>query len=275
MRAALLWFVGLPTVVFGVAVHAQQPKDCSFEFPGTFDTYPRLRRARLETPTRDPDNWRGGWNYEYIFDVARKTIDDFSKERYLFTDFAKICVFTVNDSDGRIHDSNGAGGIAVSRTTRDGIIHRRIYYNTNQGSDVATMRLFLHELGHHIASYVDGTFSTDGFSVGRRYNVHVRQRMAEFWAGAILYRLNKSEHGRFSLETLTRDWGSWGYTGTYLSSRDRAFTLEGGWLQSEYGDTPFWYYGTYDLDWIYRCPHEHPTVFSSTSTDDSGTIIDI
>lgn len=275
IRAALFCFIGLPAIALGIPVNGQQPKDCNFEMPGLFDEFPRLRRARLETPTRDPDNWRGGWNYEYIFDVARETIDDFAKERFLFTDFEKMCVFTLSDSDGLVHDRNGAAGIASARKTNDGIIHRRIYYNTNQPSDVATMRLFLHELGHHIASYVDGTFSTDDFSVGRRYNIHIRQRMAEFWAGAILYRLNKAEKGRFSLETLTGNWGHRGYTDLYLSTRDKISTLREGWLQSEYGDTPLWYYGTYDGEWIYQCPHEHPAIFSSTSTDDSRTIIDI
>ena len=75
--------------------HAQQRKDCNFEFPGLFRDYPRLREATLQTPTRNPDNWRGGWNYEYILDVARDTLRNFRRDENLFKDFAKICVFTL------------------------------------------------------------------------------------------------------------------------------------------------------------------------------------
>ena len=254
-------FVLLLTVCVQPA-HAQQRKDCNFEWPGLFRDYPRLREATLQTPTRNPDNWRGGWNYEYILDVARDTLRDFRRDEYLFNDFAKICVFTIGDGDGRIAD--GVAGIAPMWKVRKGTIHRRIYYNTSQSSDVVTMRLFLHELGHHIASYVDGTFSNDDFSVGRQHNMHVIQRMADFWAGAILYRLNEAERRRFTLERLLKRFGPRGYTDLYNSTPDIVETIRRGWLQSEYGDTPLWYYGVYDQPWIYQCPHQHPTVFAST-----------
>ena len=180
-------------------------------------------------------------------------------------------VFTINTGDRRIRD-DGVGGVALTWRKRDGMMHRRIYY-AQQDSSVETMRLFLHELGHHIASYVDGTYSAGDFSVGFRHNTHVRQRMAEYWAGAILYRLNEAEPGRFALEPLFRRWGSWDYSSNFLSKADRVATLREGWRHSEYGDSPFWYYGEYDQDWVYRCPHEHPAVLAST--DSNAPIIEI
>ena len=255
--------VGFAILIFvGQSGHAQQPKNCSFEWPGLFREYPKLRSAMLETPTRNPDNWRSGWNYEHIFDVVRDTLRDFKSDQHLYKDFEKICVYALDHHDGVIGD--GVAGVALMWKAEGGMIHRRIYYNPNQGSAVRTMWLFLHELGHHIASYVDGTFSTADFSVGRQHNMHVMQRMADFWAGAILYRLNEAEPGRYDLDSLFRTWGRRGYSNRFISTADTMFAMRKGWLHSEYSDTPWWYYGVYDEPWVYQCPHNHPAVLAST-----------
>lgn len=247
-------------------------KDCSVDWTGLVRTYPWLQHAVLQTPTRNPDRWKGRWNYEYVFEVARATIDDFSGKRHLFAGFEKLCVFELKRRDGLI-SSDGVGGLAFHQRFRDGGIRRHIYYNPNQHSDFWSMRLFLHELGHHIASYVDGTHSNDRTNVGFRHNMHVRQRMAEFWAGAILYRLNEREPGRFELASNLRNMRESGYTSRFISSRNRAFTLREGWEESKYGDTPWPYYGTYDAPWVHKCPHQHPVILASQ--DPYAPVVDI
>lgn len=93
---------------------------------------------------------------------------------------------------------------------------------------------YLHELGHHISS---------GYLQQIREKT-VREKHADFWSGAIAYRISKNEqgwtahdlfHGR---DKVVSDVGSEKY--------DRVFAFKEGWAAAEYGDTWLPYYGTWD-----------------------------
>ena len=240
-----------------------QDKDCRVS-PDFYKSYPEYRGAKLETPTRNPLNWRGGWNYEHIFKVARETIDDFWNEDALFSDFEALCVYTV---EGYPHGRGHYRGVATVWTNPSTYrTQRAIHYNL--GSSDGAMWAILHELGHHISSYlVVGTPRPEVVRRAHRLGTriewpsravsHVIEKHADFWAGAIAQRLNKYEPGRWEINNFAGlHWArSTQPSATHPSLRTRREMKLLGWEHAEFGDTPLWYYGNHELPVLYDCPH--------------------
>ena len=82
--------------------------------------------------------------------------------------------------------------------------------------------------------------------------------MADFWAGAISFNLNKHEPGRWTLDkrfgqpipltrsingTIGRDSGGSTY---FISFADRKNAFAQGWMNAEFGDRSWFHYGFHD-----------------------------
>ena len=101
---------------------------------------------------------------------------------------------------------------------------------------------YLHELGHHISyDYLEGR--------GRRRHMTVLQKHADFWAGAVAYRIAKHEEGWTAHELF-------GGRGEYwVDGYDAVEAFDQGWEESKYGDTWFLYYGSWyaeHIPWLWE-----------------------
>ena len=219
---------------------------CSYSLALAKDCrYPAYPGGQLVTPTRNSSNWDTSFlNFGALFDVVRSTVDDFTGDEALFTDFEDICVYVHRENFHGEYSGMAVYDGFIPERGRIRIHHREIHVRTNTRYPYSYV-VTLHEIGHHI---------TMPLRLGRSYTQHkeIAEKTADFWAGAIMQRLHKLEpSGIWDIERFISNF-VWKDNPQDFWRRE---VMREGWRQAGYGDTVFLYYGTYDIDWLKRCTY--------------------
>ena len=123
---------------------------------------------------------------------------------------------------------------------------------------------YLHELGHHI--------SMDYIRIkGGRRDPAVREKHADFWAGAIAYRISKNEPGWTADDLYQGEKEVWRHVRGSRVEYDERAAFELGWAQAEYGDTWLARYGEWDAarqPWLW----EPSTIEYFSAEEDDGWV---
>ena len=202
-------------------------------------------------------HWRNiksirGFNLDVIMEYVAETIDDFWRDSILRKAYRMPVGVYYGDSQrpsiagtwyspvGRHRDKDRGDSFSCPSAI---IVKRGM-------SEDETMYVLLHEIGHHLSSIY---LTVKG---GERDTI-VWEKHADFWAGAIAYRISKKEPG----------WNTTAYTGR---GGDRAEAFNLGWANSEYGDTPLLYYGAWDeklMPWLWEPQTIHYDLPSEKADD--------
>lgn len=183
------------------------------------------------------------FNYDVVLDYGAEAVDDFLGDSLIMRWYwRKINFYTGvhRKYNGTFFYRNGCRIIILDRYSRN------------------PRRTLLHEIGHHISI---------GYLIDR--DDKVLEKHADFWAGAIAYRISKKEQG-WTAHDLGLGVPNFGREYPYDFDRARAFKL--GWAQAEYGDSIWAYYGTYyekHHDWLYEPSH----IVLYSRADDDGWIV--
>lgn len=195
---------------------------------------------------------RGGlFNYDVVLDYGHELMRDIGGTGRIEDTYWRTTGFYLGNSKGRRYlGTNYNYGDECSLI----ILQRKM-------ESWKTRRTLLHELGHHISvPYL------------LRYSPHdaVWEKHADFWAGAIAYRINKDEQGWTAKDLHNgRDVVEKVASGVTFN---RVNYFNNGWDNAEYGDSIWWFYGAY-------LPDKNPDLWEPSGSflysveDDDGWIV--